>query len=648
MEFLRRCSGLTRFEEELVAQSRRLVGEAIGLGERISLQVSRATGDAVVNGYQSIFSPAPLSQSPSLATSQDDEVLASSALLQEQHTCEETSETQGPAHTHDPSFDLVPESSSLALPGLAGALPSSPPLSSSQDISAHSPQLAEQQTLREDKSDAQGPEQKHDASEVAVPAALDYELVSSALLASNDVSSPLFERGLFGSAEGALPVGGEESFDREEGSGSVGSQELVLAEPSEAACRVEELEGWEVDHGDGAGGAVFRGREQGSTIQDLDVQSLSRIMSCLGNASLQACSLVCREWLVVSNDTRDYLTLCGGPQVARLPRIVARFSDLRFVMFKDLVRSSGEGQGLVTASLDDASLRLLAQSCPRLVRLSLVHCGVVSDEGLAAVLTGCLELRTLRLDRCEGFRGKAFEGVKCKLEELCLFSCTGLKNIGLLAAGKACPALRTFDLRAQGERADLGAGLKRVAWHCGKLEKLFLQACGTTDLTLREFAIHCPQLTCVAIMSEPDITDSGVWSLRCHLRSLERLTLLKNDQLMEIPRSGRFLRLKSLGIGRFSRTPDDMLRRLAKEASLEDLRIISCRTLTDATVRKILLDCRHLTRFVIADCELVTSEILTAYKESNSKARLIIRDCKGVLAEMVPAEMLSSGKVVLE
>lgn len=115
-------------------------------------------------------------------------------------------------------------------------------------------------------------------------------------------------------------------------------------------------------------------------------------MSFLGNASLKACSLVCREWLDVSNNTRDYLTLRGGLHVARLPKLVARFPDLRFVMLKDLAGSSGEGQGLVTASLDNASLQLLAQSCPRLVRLSLVHCGVVLDEGLAAVLTGCAEL----------------------------------------------------------------------------------------------------------------------------------------------------------------------------------------------------------------------------------------------------------------
>lgn len=239
---------------------------AFALGERFSFQVSRATGDAVVDRYESIFSPPPLSQSLSLATSQDVEALASSALLKEQHTCEVTSdESQGPEQTQDDFSDLVPNSSSSAPSGLAAGLPSTPPLSSSQDISAHSSQVAKQQILREDTLDAQELEQKHDASEDAVSAALDYELVSSVLLASDDMSSLLYERGLCGGVEGALPVGGGGRSEGEEVSGRGGSQELFWAEPSKAACRVEDLEEGEINNGEGIGDATFRGRGESST-----------------------------------------------------------------------------------------------------------------------------------------------------------------------------------------------------------------------------------------------------------------------------------------------------------------------------------------------------------------------------------------------
>ncbi|GAQ90069.1 F-box/RNI-like superfamily protein [Klebsormidium nitens] len=639
MEFLRRCSRLTRFEEDLVAQGRRLVGEAFALGERIAFQVSRATGDAVVEGCESIFSPSPLSQSPLLATSQDVEVLASSALLQEQHTCEVTcDEGQGPEQTQDGSFDLVPDSSSSALPVLAGAPPSLPPLSSSQDLSAHSPQLADQQIPREDTADAQGPEQKKEAFDDMVPAALDYELVSSVLHAS-DVLSSLHERVLCGATEGALPVGGEENFEGKEGSGSGRTQEVLL---SGAACHSEEVEGVEVDQRAGAVGALV----SGSTILDLDIHCLTKILSHLRNSSIRACSLVCREWLDASNYARNTLVLQGQPRVASLPRILLRFADLRFVQLTD----TGKGlelQGTVPACLSDASLALLAKSCPHLFRLTLVRCGVVSDEGLATVLRRCPELTTLRMDHCEGFSGAAFEGVQCPIEQLDVHYCSGLTDAGVGAVASACPKLRHFTVRREGQVTDLAAGFEKVALLCPSLEKLTAIACGITDTTLRRFAGNCPLLADIRIVSEPGITDGGVAILRCRLRRLDHLTLLDNSQLWQVPRSGRYLRLKELGVGRFDRATDQMLQQIAEEQSLENLRIVRCPALTDRTVRKILFGCHQLRSLLIANCELVTSEILKAYAESGTKARVEIRGCKGVQKEMLPAEVRLSGKVVI-
>ncbi|GAQ89956.1 hypothetical protein KFL_005810090 [Klebsormidium nitens] len=640
MDFLRRCSRLTRFEEELVAQSRRVVEGAFALGERISLQVSRATGDAVVDRYQSIFSPTSPSHSSSLATSQDDEALASSALLQEQHTCEETSETQGPEQTQTFPSDLVPVSLSSALPGLAGALPSVPPLSSSQDSDC-SPHLAKQQTLREDTSDAQGPVQKHTAFDDAVPASLDYELVSSELRASDTLSSPLRERALCGATEGALPVVGGENFEGKEGSGSGWTQEVLLAAPSRAACGAERLEGAKVDQRDGAAGALV----SGSTILDLDAHCMTKIFSRLGNSSLRACSLVCRQWLDASNYARNTLTLQGQPRIAFLPRMLSRFSDLRFVQLMDSGKGS-ELQGTVPICLSDALLALLAQSCPHLFRLTLVRCGVVSDAGLATVLRCCPELRTLRMDHCEGFSGAAFEGVQCALEQLNLHYCSGLTDAGVGAVASACPTLREFTVRMEGQVAALAAGFENVALLCPSLEKLTAIACGITDTTLRRFAGNCPLLSDIRIASEPGITDGGIVILRCRLARLDHLTLVNNRHLWQVPRSGR-MQLKDLGVGNLDRATDQMLQRISEEKSLEALRIVSCPALTDATVRKIMFGCCQLDRLLIADCELVTSEILKAYIESGSKARVEIRGCKGVKREMLPKEVRLSGKIVI-
>lgn len=343
------------------------------------------------------------------------------------------------------------------------------------------------------------------------------------------MSSLLYERGLCGAAEGALPAGGEEILAREEGSGSGGSQEV---------CRVEELEEGRVDHGEGAGGARLSGGGQGSTIRDLDALCLSRIMCCLSSSSLQTCSLVCREWLDISNDTRDSLKMRGELLVSTLPKVLARFPNLQTVDLLDVLKPSKSDQRSRLAGLGNESLELLVQSCPSLACLTLVRCGVVSDEGLATVLRCCSGLRTLRMDHCEGFSGAAFKGVTCSLEELSLHYCSGLTSTGVGAVAAACPSLRVFTPRMEGTVADLDVGLKEVASLCPGLEKLTMIACGVMDATLRRFATMCPLLADVCIVGESRITDAGVMFLRVHLRHLAHLTLLNNRQLVQVPRSG--------------------------------------------------------------------------------------------------------------
>lgn len=90
-----------------------------------------------------------------------------------------------------------------------------------------------------------------------------------------------------------------------------------------------------------------------------------------------------------------------------------------------------------------------------------------------------------------------------------------------------------------------------------------------------------------------------------------------------------------------------MLQQISEEQSLEELRIVGCPALTDATVRKILFGCHHLRSLLIADCELVTLEFLKAYAESGSKAKVELKGCKGVKEKILPEEVRLLGKVVI-
>lgn len=233
-----------------------------------------------------------------------------------------------------------------------------------------------------------------------------------------------------------------------------------MADSTGGTCHVDGLQGGEVCHTNMHGGVlILRGRE-GSTVQDLDALSLVHIMSYLGEASLRACSLVCHAWLDSSNFAKDSLNLRGVQQICSLPKALSRFSDLRYVKLKDfdgIRRWKPRSEWDPPACLDDVFLRVLARGCPCLLSLSLVRCGIVSDEGLAAIVQGCPKLETLHISECEVFSGAAFKDVQCRLKNLCLLSCSVLRTSGLLAMAEAWFTLQNLEVRMDGESADLAA-----------------------------------------------------------------------------------------------------------------------------------------------------------------------------------------------
>ncbi|GAQ86372.1 hypothetical protein KFL_002850160 [Klebsormidium nitens] len=405
MEFLSR---LTPFEE-LVWE---MVEGALALGERISLQASRATGDAAAGACEALFSPlcesAPLSQSSPLSSSQDVEVLASSALSQEQHTCEATLETQGPEHTQDISSGLVPESSFLAF-GLACCASQSPASSSSQDgdlAFARSPPLLTHTSSSGEAYLMQGPEQTQDGSDKSVPALEKDELLFPQLLASAELPTQLCERGLCGATEGALPAGGERVSEEEEGAGSGRSQSLVLAEPSGGACHFERLDR----------GLHILDVTPAVCLDDTFMRHVAQLAP-LENLHIQGCDGLTETGLVaVLRGCPALRTLileqCGGLCGRAFEGIPCRLEELALEFCggttnEALFWVAEACPGLVTLSVKtgskDASLgvglEMLAQRCKGLTKLVLHACGV-TDETLLAFAVGCPGLSSLEL-HCE-------------------------------------------------------------------------------------------------------------------------------------------------------------------------------------------------------------------------------------------------------
>lgn len=184
-------------------------------------------------------------------------------------------------------------------------------------------------------------------------------------------------------------------------------------------------------------------------------------MKCRRWEDLQACSLVCREWLVTSCLARKSLTLQGGPQFATLSRFLSRFPGLLGVQLIG-TRVSSDGT-IANTSPVDLPLRLLVPSCRNLRWSILLYCVVVSDAGLATVLEGCKQLKFLRLFHCETVTGAAFHGFRCKaLIVLDIDHCPHLTSEGLTAAAAACPNLSDLSVRWITRGAQIWLPLSRI------------------------------------------------------------------------------------------------------------------------------------------------------------------------------------------
>ncbi|GAQ89348.1 F-box/RNI-like superfamily protein [Klebsormidium nitens] len=475
-------------------------------------------------------------------------------------------------------------------------------------------------------------EQTHADSDAPALASPRADTISVLELTKGEPQIGLCEQGLCGRGQ-ALPQGEEEEgklqrFCSGEGLGEVPSHE-----------------GGDEDETLGAGlaaAATVRAGMETSIVQ-LDQGCLAQIISQMDLSSLRACSLVCRDWLEVSSSARTSVTLRNGPQIAAFPKLVARFSRIHTLHVEG--RAPADAPSVL--SLDDAVMEVLAQSCGCLRELRLKYCSL-SDAGLAAVLRGCPELLVLGLAHSEGFSGEAFSGLCCKLEKLELNVCEGLTNEGLVVAAAACSGLKDFGIYTAQPNRSLEQGVEAFSKACPGLKVFAVHACRLTDEALQRIAARCPLIQQISVTCEYYITDRGLDAFLALLPRVHTVTLQKNRAVSGIPQFGSNRCLRRLRLGWLCTTPDEVLKGLANQAGLEELVLICCPFLTDATVEKILTCCKKLTWLMLHSSKLVTAETVSAYIRCGSKARLEIKRCSGMKKGALGQDVLKLKKLQVQ
>ncbi|XP_060073540.1 uncharacterized protein LOC132553322 [Ylistrum balloti] len=162
---------------------------------------------------------------------------------------------------------------------------------------------------------------------------------------------------------------------------------------------------------------------------------------------------------------------------------------------------------LDNTNADDIALDQIARNCPRLQRLSVQGCALVTDVGFAHVADHCGELRDLIVNSLE------------------MHSTPG-RNItdnGLMSLARGCPRLKCLVIN---KCPGVGStGLIEIAEQCRDLEEIQVAEClSVTDASVIAFAKNCLSLRIVNLNSCLQITSEAVNKLvvTCkHLYSLQ-------------------------------------------------------------------------------------------------------------------------------
>lgn len=198
--------------------------------------------------------------------------------------------------------------------------------------------------------------------------------------------------------------------------------------------------------------------------------------------------------------------------------------------------------GLTT--VDNSTMRIVAQACPRLEVLNVSWCNKVSTRGLRRILDSCLELRDLRASEVSGFDNVEFMVELFKsnnLERLIMANCESLSDESLQAL-----------LEGNSDEIDYLTGRRTVPPR--KLRHLDISKCrNITDDGLMAMVGNVPFMEGLQLAKCRNLTDSSLIALvptvpvLSHL-DLEELESLTNATLQELAKSPCTSTLQHLSI----------------------------------------------------------------------------------------------------
>ncbi|VAI50803.1 unnamed protein product [Triticum turgidum subsp. durum] len=343
------------------------------------------------------------------------------------------------------------------------------------------------------------------------------------------------------------------------------------------------------------------------SMEDIPEPLLAEIVKRITKTSdLNSLSLVSKQLCTVEAEHRDAIRVgCGlNPSAEALVSLFSRFPNL--------VKVEINYSGWKTSNrdqLNNQGLLVLSSHCPSLSDLALSLCSYIDDAGLG-YLAECKNLKSLRLDRapavtstgifqvavgCSQKLGFVFLLAKCKaLETLYLDYVIGLKENEMIALFQRCSKLKTISL-------------KLMPLRCEDYEF----RTPLTDVSLKALAISCPMLQVVELTfafcdpvwpTEIGFTQEGIVTLiqSCPIRAL----LLNGANILY----------------------DKGMKCLSSSQFLENLELVDCRSITDASMN-FIIQAPCLSNLTLRKCKKVTDDGMAELARSQKLESLTIIGC---------------------
>eukprot|EP00794_Sanderia_malayensis_P003601 gene3601-4109_t len=350
------------------------------------------------------------------------------------------------------------------------------------------------------------------------------------------------------------------------------------------------------------------------TIDDLNDNLLSYVLSKLPTKDLCKASIVCKRWnrLCWTPNLWSSIDLTGCSKdsnfvIESILRKLSRVSPYACLVIHKLKLNSCD-------NLSDETMKLIGRRCPELKHLEVAKCPQLTGNGIVHVFSNCPNLALLNVACCPRVKDidlsasngvsygenasflqlRYFDLSECLIDDtaldtiarscsfmeyLYLRRCEAITDKGVVSVANYCTRVREFSVSDCPRVSD--SGLKFFVKKCHGLRYIGIAKCSVTDDTVKYIAKYCKNLRYLNMNMCHSISDEGV------------ARVVQNCE-----------KLRALDVGKCEKVSDTSLNFIAVNCpQLRRLSIKGCDRITDAGLRKLATHCRKLKHLNLQECE---------------------------------------------